>query len=350
MWQVEGAHMKWPKTKQTANAGVLYVETVVNNHGSIFRRVHQEEDVGIDGFIELVHDESASGKLIAVQIKSGDSYLSEAGDCFEVAVNEKHLSYWRNFMLPVILVCYSPTKDVAAWISLRDFIEQEEYLGRVPITKVNIPLRNIFDQKSLLQGITTLAHIRSDEGILIKCAEKCLSSDPVERYEGFLILSQHPVSRGLKMACLFANRLLMDSNVETAKLALHILGYGVARNRWSFNPGNSVEADVIYYASSLASGLSNEEIRRIVELVDDEYFSGPDGLGERCFDVLCCCFERADSVLYDIAADSQQPMKRRANALYLLYECEDDELRELGERLRPDPRLGDVYRWMFETN
>ena len=37
--------MKWPKTKQTENEGVLHVQSVVNEQGSIFRPVHGETDV-----------------------------------------------------------------------------------------------------------------------------------------------------------------------------------------------------------------------------------------------------------------------------------------------------------------
>jgi hypothetical protein len=41
-------------------------------------------------------------------------------------------------------------------------------------------------------------------------------------------------------------------------------------------------------------------------------------------------------------------MERRANALYMLYECDDESLSEAGVRLRDDPMIGDVYCWMSE--
>src|SRR4051812_24554910 len=111
--------MKYSRNKTIGKAGVIYVERIVNEQGSVFRPVHQEDDFGIDGYIELVDSEIASGQIIAVQIKSGDSYLSEDKDHFEVSVDERHLKYWREFMLPVILICYSPSKDAAAWVSVR---------------------------------------------------------------------------------------------------------------------------------------------------------------------------------------------------------------------------------------
>jgi len=55
------------------------LEDVVNRHGSVFRPVHQEDDFGIDGFIELVAAEEVTGRLVGVQVKTGDSYLSPSG-------------------------------------------------------------------------------------------------------------------------------------------------------------------------------------------------------------------------------------------------------------------------------
>lgn len=137
--------MKHPATAVTAKAGVLFLQQLVNQHGSIFRPVHQEDDVGIDGFIEPVKDEQASGRLVAVQVKSGDSYLSNTGDGFEIAVDDRHLAYWLNYMVPVIIVGHSPSRNVAAWVSVRDYVERETYHARVPIKSIQIPLARQLD-------------------------------------------------------------------------------------------------------------------------------------------------------------------------------------------------------------
>lgn len=93
--------MRYPRSRTTAKAGVIYVDRIVNDHGSVFRPVHQEDDFGIDEFIEIVSGEEVSGRLVAVQIKTGDSYLyrgekDQWRPRFEVAVDVRHLEYWRN--------------------------------------------------------------------------------------------------------------------------------------------------------------------------------------------------------------------------------------------------------------
>jgi hypothetical protein len=338
--------MRYTRSQATGKAGVIFVDGVVNAHGSVFRPVHQEDDFGIDGFIELVASEEASGRLVAVQIKSGDSYLTSGGQEFSISVDDRHLRYWQDFMVPVILVCYSPTKQVGAWTSVRNYIEREEYFERAPISNVRVPLYRAFNIEALSKGIAGLAHVRADERKLIDCADRCLDPDLLVRRSGFQVLSQHPDSRGRKTTCLIARRLLLDVDPEIAKDALFTLGYGVGRRRWTWNPNNQGEGSIVAFASNLCSDLSDTEIRRIIELVDDEDFHGPRALGERCFDVLCCS-DRAQRILSEVASDKDQPIVRRANCLYMELQCDDDELEESAANFRKDPNIADVIDWML---
>ena len=59
--------------------GVATAEKIINQLGLIFRE-QPIDDYGIDAQIETVKDGYATGKLIAVQIKSGDSYIKKVSD------------------------------------------------------------------------------------------------------------------------------------------------------------------------------------------------------------------------------------------------------------------------------
>ncbi|WP_270828343.1 DUF4365 domain-containing protein [Aeromonas sp. Y318-1] len=60
----------------TSRAGVYFSGYALSMSGMIFRET-SSSDVGIDGQIELVNDDgSATGMLIGVQIKSGDSFVN----------------------------------------------------------------------------------------------------------------------------------------------------------------------------------------------------------------------------------------------------------------------------------
>ena len=339
--------MKYKKTKATGKAGVIYVEKVVNEHGSVFRPIHEEDDFGIDGYIELVKTETASGRLIAVQIKSGDSYLDSSGEEFIVDVDERHLGYWLNYMVPVIVICYAPSKNFAAWISVRSYVQHKKYRDELPVRQIRIPCRKSFDVNAISQELMILAHTRADERILLRSADFCLSQDAQKRHNGFQILTNHPDSRDLQITHFLARRLLLDANADTAKDALFTLGYGVGRKRWSLNPNNEDESGIVSFTSTLCSDLSVVEIHRLLELCDEEAFNGPQGLGERLFDVICCCFDVASGVLDKVLRDPTVPMQRRANALYLLFECDDEELEEARQRLEADPEISSVIEWMY---
>ncbi len=337
--------MKWQKKNRTATEGMLFVATVVNDHGSIFRPVHQETDIGVDGHIELVHAENATGKLVAVQVKSGDSYLASDGSEFSVAVDQAHLDYWCSYVVPVILVCYSPSKQLAAWTPIREYVEQERYHGRTPVTSIRVPFYREFNVKALQEGVTGLGTAGADRRILIECVDKCLVGDAKQRFQGLSILAAHPDSRDSSTTAFIARRLLFDDDVSVSDEAIRTLAFHVGRFRWSWNSNNLEENALISYASDLCRDFTAAECQKLIERIDNEWFGGPDAMGERVFDLLVCC-EESQEVMDDIATDKGQPMQRRINALYMMYGCEDADLLDYRE-LADDPSLGDVYRAMY---
>src|SRR6267378_1104656 len=118
--------MKWTKTKIIENQGLLYVKQIVVEHGDIYREIHLETDIGIDATIEFVKDNEALGRLLAIQIKSGDSYVASGKDKFVVPIDEAHLHYWQDYDLPVVLICYSPSQKLAAWQDVKGYIQYQK--------------------------------------------------------------------------------------------------------------------------------------------------------------------------------------------------------------------------------
>lgn len=337
--------MKWPRKNCTANQGVLYVERVVNEHGSIFRPVHQETDVGVDGHIELVDTENATGKLVAVQVKSGDSYLANDGDKFTVSVDQNHLDYWCSYLIPVILVCYSPSRNLAAWTSIRECVRHKGYHNQTPVTQIDVPIYREFNVDSLNKGIAGIANADADRRILIACVDNCLTGDSQQKFQGLSILAAHPDSRDSRTTPFVARRLLFDDDPSVADEAIRTLAYHVGRFRWSCNPNNADEQALIGYASDLCRNFTAEECRTLIERTENEWFGGPDAMGERVFDLLVCC-EESQRVMEETAANKDLPMQRRINALYMMYGCDDAEMLDYRE-LADDPDLGDVYQTMY---
>ena len=102
-------------TKDTERLGVSKCEHIFAKNSIIFRE-QSIADYGIDAIIETKENNIPTGKMIAVQIKSGESFFRETeDDCIVYRLDTKHRDYWINHSLPVIIVLYSPSQDECIW-------------------------------------------------------------------------------------------------------------------------------------------------------------------------------------------------------------------------------------------
>jgi len=106
---------KFSNSAQMGEIGVALVRCLFTQQFRwIFRPVHQEQDFGIDGYVDIVNDNSqVTGRSFAVQVKCGGSYLKESnyGEYWYVGEN-KHLNYLLNHPVPVVVILVNPdTKD-----------------------------------------------------------------------------------------------------------------------------------------------------------------------------------------------------------------------------------------------
>jgi hypothetical protein len=107
--------MKSDAKSQTGRIGVAAIQLIFQRLGWIFRE-QTIEDYGIDAHVEIVDNNIATGELIAVQIKSGDSYFKEkTNEGIVFRGNIEHLEYWQNHSLPVIIVLYDNGEEEAYW-------------------------------------------------------------------------------------------------------------------------------------------------------------------------------------------------------------------------------------------
>lgn len=111
------------KNNFTSESGVNYVATIINDElGWIFRRNSNETDYGIDGFIDIVTEEGeVTGQSFAVQIKSGSSFFKHKTNNGLIYYGEsKHLNYYRNQQLPLLLIVFSPEANLCMFTVFRE--------------------------------------------------------------------------------------------------------------------------------------------------------------------------------------------------------------------------------------
>ncbi len=129
-----------PRYSKTERVGVNAVEKIVlDEFGWIFRE-QPIADVGIDAHIELVEDGNPTGKLVAVQIKTGASHFKDRRDAIVYYGSISHLEYWTGHSLPVILVAHLPDSNQTLWV----LIHESTVVNTQSRWKIEIPKTNIF--------------------------------------------------------------------------------------------------------------------------------------------------------------------------------------------------------------
>src|SRR5438094_129518 len=99
----------------TDRQGVQWVGLKTAELKWIFRE-QPTDDWGIDAQLEVVAEGIVTGRLIAVQIKSGPSwFLEETENGFVFRGDMRHLDYWQGHSLPVIIVIYNNETKQGYW-------------------------------------------------------------------------------------------------------------------------------------------------------------------------------------------------------------------------------------------
>jgi hypothetical protein len=124
---------------QTERLGVSALDHFFSEHGWLFRE-QTTHDYGIDAHVEIVEGQRPTGKLIALQIKSGTSFFrEETADAYIFRTDDKHVAYWINHSMPVVLVLYSPDTKTAHWRQVsRESVESTGANWKIEVSKTNM--------------------------------------------------------------------------------------------------------------------------------------------------------------------------------------------------------------------
>ena len=136
------------ESKERALVGEV-ISTVAN--AGQFSRELTVSDHGIDMEIEFKHDDgTASGKKIYLQLKSGDSYLSQRKrdgvEIFKID-KERHVKYWMDQAFPVMLVIRNSEGEVR-WMDVRDWLRKATENGSKKVTQIEFKAER-FDLMSI---------------------------------------------------------------------------------------------------------------------------------------------------------------------------------------------------------
>lgn len=107
--------------------GTDYITMVVDTCMCTYNQIIQENDIGMDGQIELFDETGRpTGRIIGVQIKTGESYYDLNKLECSIPV-DSHYDYWMNVEVPLIgIVCIMESASVstAYWVDIKEYLSK----------------------------------------------------------------------------------------------------------------------------------------------------------------------------------------------------------------------------------
>ena len=151
---------------RTGELGVLFCSTVFVENGWAFRP-QDLADYGIDGHAELCIGDLVTGRLIALQIKSGPSWFNEPTDTpgWIFRSTETVFNYWLGHSLPVIVVLVDEGAKTGYW----EVVTEKNVASTGKGRKIEIPQK----QQLNAEGLARLGEI----------ARTAPAPDRVERFD-----------------------------------------------------------------------------------------------------------------------------------------------------------------------
>lgn len=131
----------------TGEKGTTILKKIIETElGWLYRQNHQENDFGIDGYIDIITEVGQiTGKSIAIQLKSGNSYFKEQNEIGIIFKgNKKHLNYYLNLDIPIIIILLDIENQKAFW-QVFDATKTEKSGAN---WKMTIPKANLLTQTS----------------------------------------------------------------------------------------------------------------------------------------------------------------------------------------------------------
>lgn len=119
---------------------------VQDSLGWLFRE-QPTQDYGIDAQAEIVETGEPTGRLLGMQIKSGNSWFKEptAGGWW-FRPKPKHVKYWTRHALPVVVVLVHPQTKLCHWQIVTSKTLQTSKNGK---PKLLVPESNVLDSSAI---------------------------------------------------------------------------------------------------------------------------------------------------------------------------------------------------------
>lgn len=301
----------YKRSAVTAKEGINFVRSAVESGGSLFIKIEQENDLGIDALLEFIKDDRPLNKQIAIQIKSGASYYThEANECaFPVG---GHREYWSRHPLPVFGLVYVPALRSAYWVDLKRYLKVNPNAStiRFPATEANQFNTVTFPKLFLPAVVGETPILEIDEAFRL-----ARSKEPSETYLGLLVLfRRYPNNEAVwdELVQTFIDRPAEKIPPVLLYWLAHIPGHGDI-----FYVGETVTPSTRTYVRSLFNRFEVPDVVKLLSFIDEEEQIGRGTLGQSV-EAIVSSLPNSSSILREIITSAEVDMRVREFAVLIL--------------------------------
>ena len=307
--------MKLNANLQISKKGVNLVRAIIDENNCFFHEILHDNDLGIDGIIELSKNGEINGKSVAVQIKTGSSYINRTSNYCSFPIGS-HETYWLSHSLPVYGFVCDLDNQCVYFVDIKDHLNSMSNSGTNSSNSITFEIcfSSTFDSNSfynifsnLIFGITPF--LSQDDAI------KLVNSSSVkDKKLGLIVLRKYHQSESSTWDIIL-NVFRHDPVWSFRIFALDCLSVGTS------NPDifyNGKDYDLCHnLAKSQIKKFNLTDIVLLLEFVDDENGFSRGSLGE-VVDFVIRIIPNRIELLSKIISDPNQLVTIQENALFLL--------------------------------
>jgi hypothetical protein len=308
--RTSGGRVKYTRERAIGSMGPSALKLRCAEAGFIFYKVDGDDDVGVDGYIEITDDERvATGRVIRVQIKTGESFRNSDGS-YTFRADRAHFELWARGPLPTVGIVYDQSQDWMVWIDItRRLHEDPVFLDRneraLRIARENVltadTLRSAFRDA---MGVHFVNRHDTPEYAELLCAET--GQDQVR---GLELLISSPKLRNSRVACQVLTSRLFRLDPEPLRFATQLIACYYPHG------GAAPSNDLWWFARRITADWTHHEFAHLFDCMDEDGIHG--GFGWAIMVLLHSIFDPEEALL-EIAFDESGPRMRRHHAMLCL--------------------------------
>ncbi len=304
---------KYQKTNVISKVGVNFVKSIVEEAGSLFHKIEHENDLGIDGIIEFIKDETPTNKSIAIQIKSGKSYFNLQNTESLIPVND-HYDYWVNYPLPVYGLVYSPELKKGFWVNIKDYLKVH---GHCSVIRYSNSKTNEFNLDTFKRLFSPLI-LKDIPDLSFEEALSLFDSNHYDEvYLGTIVLFRRYVNRKIiweKFISYF-----IDHEIEKIP---HSLVYYFSHVPWHDDIsylGEPISKEIKSYVQACFNKFDKALIIKLLGFIDEERGISRGAIGQSV-EAIISSISDVDTLLEEIMRSKEVPIQiRHSAALIFAY-------------------------------